>query len=147
MVRRLRLQDKLRWLSLRKQLWPGPENCHAAEIEQFYRGESIDIEVVFVADSSDKDCIGFIEVNVREFAEGSRRNRVPYVEAWFVEKPFRGLGIGKSLMSVAENWAKELGYDELASDTTLENIHSIDLHKKLGFKEVERVVCFLKRLK
>jgi aminoglycoside 6'-N-acetyltransferase I len=42
--------------------------------------------------------------------------------------------------------AIENGYKELASDTEISNTQSIEIHKKLGFKETERVVCFLKKL-
>jgi aminoglycoside 6'-N-acetyltransferase I len=49
-------------------------------------------------------------------------------------------------MSYAEKWALSLGYNELASDTEIENEQSISIHSHLGFKEIERIVCFLKRL-
>ena len=40
----------------------------------------------------------------------------------------------------------ESGFNELGSDAEIDNINSIEAHKKLGFKEVKRVVCFLKKL-
>lgn len=48
-------------------------------------------------------------------------------------------------MARAEAWAREQGFDELASDTEIDNHASIALHRRLGFAETERVVCFLKR--
>lgn len=116
-----------------------------AEITAYFNGESIDIEQIYVAVVRD-DPIGFIELNVRDFAEGSRQPRVPYVEAWYVAPEHRGRGYGKHLMQRAERWALELGYDELASDTTIDNRQSIALHTHLGFEETERIVCFLKKL-
>lgn len=43
-------------------------------------------------------------------------------------------------------WAKECGFKELASDAELENTDSINAHKALGFEETGRTVCFIKRL-
>lgn len=71
---------------------------------------------------------------------------MPYLEAWFVDAAWRGWGIGGALMARAEAWAREQGFDELASDTEIDNHASIALHRRLGFAETERVVCFLKRL-
>ena len=71
---------------------------------------------------------------------------MPYVEGWFVRDAFRNRGLGTALMQRAEEWARALGHAELASDAELDNAQSIAVHKRLGFEETERVVCFLKRL-
>jgi aminoglycoside 6'-N-acetyltransferase I len=49
-------------------------------------------------------------------------------------------------MSTAEHWALDNGFNELASDTEVYNELSMKIHKKLGFEEVDRIVCFLKKL-
>jgi aminoglycoside 6'-N-acetyltransferase I len=49
-------------------------------------------------------------------------------------------------MKQAAQWATGLGFSELASDTEIDNVDSIARHKRLGFKETYRVVCFLKKL-
>ncbi len=46
-----------------------------------------------------------------------------------------------------KEWSQEKGYSELGSDTELENLDSQKAHMALGFKEVERIVCYLKALK
>ena len=46
----------------------------------------------------------------------------------------------------AETWAVTNGYTEIASDTELENGISLQAHLALGFEEVERQICFRKRL-
>jgi len=48
-------------------------------------------------------------------------------------------------MYAAEDWARQSGYRELASDTETHNQYSIDLHQRLGFLEVERGVCLVKK--
>ena len=49
-------------------------------------------------------------------------------------------------MEAAENWARQNGFSELASDAEITNFRSIELHKQLGFEETERIVCFVKKI-
>ncbi len=145
-IRPIRKSDLEAWVKMRSALWPEGADCHPTEIAQFFDGTSIDIVAVLVADDPEMGAAGFIELNIRNFAEGSRECRVPYVEAWYVEPAVRARGIGTALMRRAEKWAVERGFSELASDAELENEKSIAMHKDLGFQETERVVCFLKKL-
>ena len=131
---------------MRSQLWPDSKDDHAVELEQYFSGCSMDIVQAYVVEDENETAVGFIELNLRNFAEGSRSPEVPYVEAWFVSSDCRGRGWGKRLMEQAEQWALEQGYSELASDTELVNTRSIAMHRALGFEETERVVCFLKKL-
>jgi hypothetical protein len=39
-----------------------------------------------------------------------------------------------------------MGSTEMASDTETERTGNIEAHKRLGYKEIERQVCFLKKL-
>lgn len=132
---------------MRNQLWPDSVESHRGELEDYFNGRSNDIVKVFVAETESNEVIGFIELNLRNFAEGSTARLVPYVEGWLIESAYQNQGLGKGLISKAEQWAIECGFNELASDAELENEQSIAIHKILGFKEVERVVCFLKKLK
>jgi aminoglycoside 6'-N-acetyltransferase I len=145
-IRQINQSDRDAWLTFRRELWPSYSDDHSAEIDAFFQGNSIDIDVVFVAENADCELVGFLELNLRDYAEGSRCSPIPYIEAWFVTKQNRGQGIGKALIQAAETWAIEHSFSEIASDTTPDNIDSIDAHKRLGFREVERVVCFLKPL-
>ncbi|MES9992821.1 MAG: aminoglycoside 6'-N-acetyltransferase [Candidatus Thiodiazotropha sp.] len=144
-IREIENNDLERWSEMRTSLWPKTDDAHLAEIKAFFDGISIDVEQVYVA-IIDETAVGFIELNIREFAEGSRRPKVPYVEAWYVDSEYRGRGYGKQLMLRAEKWAIDQGFNELASDTEIDNHISIAMHTHLGFKETERVVCFLKQL-
>ena len=147
LIRKVENSDLDEWLRMRTLLWPETAPDHAGEISAFFRGDSIDIHTVFVLDPElSGPLAGFIELNVRNFAEGCREPHVPYVEAWWIDATYRGQGWGRSLMERAEAWAQSTGHHYLASDTTPDNKRSIAAHGALGFKEVERVVCFLKRL-
>ena len=145
-IRKARYADLEAWTEMRSELWPDSKDDHAVELEQYFLGSSIDIVQAYVIEDENEIAVGFIELNLRNFAEGSRSPKVPYVEAWFVKSDYRAQGWGKRLMEQAEQWALEQGYSELASDTELVNTHSIAMHRALGFEETERVVCFLKKL-
>lgn len=144
-VRVATTRDRESWSGMRTSLWPKTDDCHRLEIEEYFAGASIDIVEVLVCEVH-AEVVGFLELNIRNFAEGSRSAQVPYVEAWYVKPEFHGRGYGKELMRHAEAWAIEKGFDELASDTEIDNTRSIKMHKHLGFLETERIVCFLKRL-
>ena len=58
----------------------------------------------------------------------------------------RGLGGGKMLITTAEDWVREQGWVEIASDTWLENEPSIQAHLALGYKERERLIHFSQKL-
>ena len=145
-IRPITTEDREAWSQLRTEPWPDTEDNHLAEIDDYFAHQSPDIDMVFVAEDDMQKVVGSIELNIREFAEGSRHPRVPYVEGWCVDKASRNKGYGKQLMAVAEQWAKANGYIELASDTEISNTRSISIHKHLGYREVERIVCFIKRI-
>ena len=144
-IRPAQQTDTQAWSQMRTQLWPDTPDNHLGELAAYFNGESIDIVAAFIAELDGK-AIGFIELNIRNFAEGSRNDKVPYLEAWYIAPEYQGKGFGKQLMAHAEQWAKAQGFNELASDTEITNTKSIALHKALGFIETERVVCFLKKL-
>ena len=144
LIREAKEQDIQEWAKMRSVLWPETAAEHILELQLYFSGNSIDIIQAYVAEL-DSSIIGFMELNIRNFAEGSRNSKVPYVEAWYIENAFQGRGYGKLLMQRAEAWAETMGYAELASDTDINNASSIAMHQQLGFTEVERVVCFLKR--
>ncbi|EAR10198.1 GNAT family N-acetyltransferase [Reinekea blandensis] len=144
-IRTMTLKDREVWAEMRSSLWPEFDEDHTPELDKYFAGQSRDVTEAFIAEV-DGQAAGFIELNIRNYAEGSHEPAVPYVEAWYVASEFRGQGLGKQLMARAEQWALERGYIELASDTDEWNAYSIEQHTKLGFKETGRVVCFLKTL-
>lgn len=145
-IRKANPKDVSELNRLRDALWPGTPDEHAAEIDAYFAGRSIYIEEVFVLERQDGQLGGFIELSIRDYAEGSSSPKVPYVEGWYVDEYLRGAGNGKALMTAAEKWVRENGFDELASDTGVTNTAGISAHKSLGFKETVRIVCFIKRL-
>ena len=147
MIRTIKQSDQKEWSRMRTLLWPDTSDYHMGEIQEYFDGKSPDIVEVLVLElHGDAKLQGFIELNVRSFVEGSRNRNVPFIEAWFVDESERQSGWGEKLMKAAEEWSQENGYSELGSDTELENLNSQKAHLALGFKEVERIVCYFKIL-
>lgn len=145
-IREAERHDAAAWATLRGELWPDSAEDHAPEIASYLAGRCRDVVQAFVAETAAGELAGFIELNIRNYAEGTSATRVPYVEGWYVAAPYRGAGVGRALMRRAEAWAREQGCHELASDAEIDNARSIAAHKALGFRETDRIVCLLKRL-
>jgi aminoglycoside 6'-N-acetyltransferase I len=101
---------------------------------------------VFMVERDDGTAAGFVEVGSRPYADGCETSPVGYVEAWYVDPDVRGAGYGRALLQAAEDWARERGYREMASDALLDNDVSHAAHRRAGYEEVGRVVQFRKGL-
>jgi len=143
-VRPLENDERPEWLRMRKALFPDCDDAmQAFEMDRHLaKGDNT---AVLMAES-DKAVVGFVELSIHERVEGSTEDRVGYLQGWYVEPPWRGQGVGRQLVSAAENWTRARGLRVIASDAEIENERSIAAHKALGFQETFRVVQFLKRL-
>jgi aminoglycoside 6'-N-acetyltransferase I len=148
-VRAIQKAEASEWVRLRARLWPhaAPQEL-AAEARAFLEGaETPMIAAAFVARGEEAAAaMGFLELGVRPFADGCESRPVAHVEGWYVEPAARGRGVGRALMTAAENWARERGFTELASDTEVENDVSLAAHLRFGFFETERLIKFRKPL-
>ena len=91
--------------------------------------------------------IGFAQCQLRhDYVEGTESSPVGYLEGIFVEAAYRNKGYAKELLKQCEDWAKDMGCTEFASDCELENTGSLAFHLKMGFEEANRVICFTKRI-
>ncbi len=126
------------------ELWP--ECDFEEEMESCQEIAHSDSETAFLLKSG-KIYIAFIHVSLRtDYVEGAAQSPTAYVEGIFVKEGFRQLGLSKKLLQLAEKWALQKGCVQLASDAEISNTASIDFHKKVGFEEVNRIVCFIKEL-
>lgn len=135
---------------MRHTLWPDADaGALADEALAFLSGKAPPaiLAAVLLAAASDGALLGMIELSLRPYADGCESTPVPYVEGWYVVEGHRGRGIGRALVAAAEDWARARGYTEMASDALLDNTISEQVHKALGFEEVERAIRFRKRLK
>jgi aminoglycoside 6'-N-acetyltransferase I len=141
--------DAAAWAAMRARLWP---DADAAEMQReadafVGGGRQAMLEAVYLAEDDSARTLGFIELSIRAFADGCESRPVPHVEGWYVEPAARRSGIARALLSAAEDWARALGFTELASDTEVENVASQHAHARCGFAETERLVKFRKRLR
>ncbi|ODT69899.1 MAG: aminoglycoside 6'-acetyltransferase [Pelagibacterium sp. SCN 63-23] len=140
------VSDAEDWLAMRTVLWPeGSLSEHRAEIKAMLSapGETI----TFIARNGHGAALGFIEAAVRrDYVNGCETSPVAFVEGIFVLPSSRGRGVARALIASVEQWGREQGCSELASDTAPDNLASQSMHKALGFVETERVVFFKKLL-
>jgi aminoglycoside 6'-N-acetyltransferase I len=134
------------WSRMRTALWPNTSEAHLDEIAQFFAGQLQEPLAVLLAYENDETPLGFIELNIRTYAEGCKTNRIGYVEGWYVEPHARRRGIGRALFAAGENWARAQGCTEMASDIELDNEVSFVAHRALGYEETDRIICFRKDL-
>jgi aminoglycoside 6'-N-acetyltransferase I len=146
-ARSIRPDDAVTWAALRARLWRSASAEElAAEVRAFLEGRTMPtIAAVFLAEDEAAP-LGFIELAVRSFSDGCESMPVPHVEGWYVEPFARGRGVGRALMQAAEDWARDRGFTELASDTEPWNERSIAAHARCGFRETDRLVKFCKSL-
>ena len=112
----------------------------------YFDGLPCHIDHILIALAECEKKIGFAELSIRSYAEGSLNHAVPFLEGWYVAPGYRKQGVGRALIHRAESWARSLGYTELASDAQIENTVALKAHAAVGFEEVERTVCYLKQL-
>ncbi len=138
--------DRPEWGRLRRALWP---DCHGRRAALEMRELLSDAKKfgVLVLDCGDGTLGGFIELALRDGVDGAAREVTGYVEGWYVEPALRGKNWGRKLVAAGERWAKARGMIELASDTELWNKAGAAAHKAVGFRETERLVLFLKKLR
>jgi aminoglycoside 6'-N-acetyltransferase I len=129
---------------MRINLWGGTAEEHSYDIDAYFATPQSG--VTFVVESTGGGLCGFIEVSLRNYAEGCTTSPVAYIEGWYVDQDLRRGKVGSQLVKAAEAWARSHGLKEIASDTQIENAVSIHAHTRLGYEEVERMVCFRKVL-
>ena len=128
------------WIDMRHRLWPDYERHELV-------GESVEWALgklgVFVAGTED-GLTGFAEVSMRDRAPGCTTSPVGYLEGWWVESEQRRRGVGIALLKASEQWARDHGATEFASDAHADNEVSRAAHSAAGFAEKRAVVGFHK---
>ena len=91
--------------------------------------------------------VGFAQCSLRyDYVEGTDTSPVGYLEGVFVREAYRRRGYAGELLSECEEWAKEKGCREFASDCEAVNDSSFRFHMAAGFDEANRIICFTKKL-
>lgn len=143
MIRRANTTDTPTIARLASKMWSSSAEQLQPEFEALILNPNA---AVFVC-TADNDIIGFAQCQLRrDYVEGTASSPVGYLEGVFVEESYRQRGYGKLLVCACEQWAKEKGCTEFASDCELDNSRSLAFHLHSGFKEANRIICFVKEL-
>ena len=144
-IRPLDESDLGEWLRLRMLLWDETsEDDHKDEMVDII--EHADSQLVVVADLGGGRLVGFLEASIREHVEDCDTENVGYLEGWCVEEDYRQMGAGRGLVKYAEDWARQKGCTEMASDAEIDNTVSQHAHVRLGYAETSRLVHLRKEL-
>lgn len=144
-IRSLEERDLAEWLRLRTLLWDQTaEDDHKTEMVDII--EHPDSQFVAVADTGNGRLAGFLEASIRQHVEDCDTENVGYLEGWFVDTDHRRKGIGAGLVAAAEDWARDHGCTEMASDAEVDNTVSQQAHTQLGYIETSRLVHLRKEL-
>lgn len=131
------------WLNLTLELWPdeSPEERRDSLITILQSPR----ETGFLIADDNEISIGFMNLSLRyDYVPGATTSPVAYLEGIYLKTEYRRQGIGRYLIEYAQQWGREKGCLELASDALLENTSSYEFHRQVGFQEVERIVTFIK---
>jgi aminoglycoside 6'-N-acetyltransferase I len=133
------------WLQLRMALWPAEREEHLLEMQELCAQPGRYAQ--FIASTASGEPQGLVEVALRtDYVNGTDSSPVGFLEGLYVDPAFRKQGIARLLVQTAEQWIREQGCSEMASDALLDNTSSQAMHRALGFEETERVVYFRKAL-
>lgn len=137
-------KDEEDWLSLASKLL---KDTSEEELRKDYQLMMTSEKYRNILVRNNKICIAFIDISIRsEYVEGATSSPTGYIEGIYVEDTYRKNGIARALMKKAETWFVEKGCNEVGSDTWDWNKDSQEFHKKLGFKEEDVLVHFIKTI-
>lgn len=88
--------------------------------------------------------VGFAKVRVRQLGRYWKVERMPEVDELAVAEEVRGLGVGRMLMSAAEEWARGAGFPEIWVAAWAFNTPASALYARQGFEPLN--TRFRKRL-
>jgi aminoglycoside 6'-N-acetyltransferase I len=127
------------WIDLAQHLWP---DCSIADLTEIIQSSR---QAGFLIRNENRQVIGLMNLSLRyDYVPDATQSPVGYVEGVYVKAEYRKKGVGAALIQYAEQWAYDQGCIELALDALLENPASHEFYAKVGFREVERVVFFIK---
>ena len=125
-------------------LWPH----HTPDAMRAEMAETLEMpDAAFFLAFAEKTAVGFAQCQLRhDYVEGTDSSPVGYLEGIYVLPGHRRQGIAKALLSACESWAKSMGCREFASDCELTNKDSLKFHLNVGFREANRIICFVREL-
>lgn len=143
MITQAKKQDVSTVSVLAAQLFDSPAEKLAEEFSKLVDSDEC---AVFLL-SMDGRPAGFAQCQLRrDYVEGTETSPVGYLEGIYVLPEYRSQGRARELLVCCEQWARDQGCTEFASDCELDNDGSLAFHLKMGFTEANRIICFTKHL-
>lgn len=145
MIRKAEEKDikALAKLASAPEVWSDDPEKLEKDFEELLRSKK---DLVAVSEENG-EVIAFANVRIRsDYVAGADSLPAAYLEGICVKEGYRGRGEAKNLLAYCENWAREQGCGDFASDCLIDNEVSRAFHLAMGFREVERVICFAKKL-
>jgi len=81
----------------------------------------------FIGIEENSELIAFIRIK-------TLKNNTCHISDLYVKKEFRGKGLGKKLMEIADEYAKRKGAKRITLNVRKDNEPALNLYKKSGFK-------------
>ncbi len=98
--------------------------------------------VIFLAERSGH-IVGLVEVYYRQDDKANPLivpHQYAHLQSIMVSEPYRKLGIGKKLMEVAQQWAREKGATEMRLDVWEFNRGTIRFYEEMGYHSLRRTL-------
>ena len=137
-------KESIKTAKLMKQLWPQLTDKETIdEVKRYTNGKNTAI----FTEVEGNTIVGLALCSLRfDYVEGCKYSPVGFLEGIIVDEEYRLKNIAKNLCTKCEEWAKNKGCKEFASDCTLTNTNSIIFHLNIGFQEANRIIHFKKNL-
>lgn len=143
-IKQLSHQSIVDAITLANKLWT---DCSENDLKELFNNLIDNPQALVLLAYIDDLIVGFCQCQLRnDYVEGSTSSPVGYLEGVYIEPNFRKQNLAKVLVDKCCDWAKQKGCSEFASDCELNNDTSLKFHKKIGFKEANRIICFIKKL-
>ena len=144
MIREMTITDAPALAAMAFKIWDSDDKD---ELEKEFIDMTHDKESTCFIKFIGVKAIGFANASLRhDYVEGCETTPVAYLEAIYVDEEHRHLGYAKDLVNKCEEWGREQGAKEFASDCILTNTDSYKFHIAIGFNEVNRIICFKKNI-
>ncbi|MBE5779870.1 MAG: GNAT family N-acetyltransferase [Clostridiales bacterium] len=143
-IRKAEMNELNAAVELAMHLWPdGERQERLDELKVLVTGPE---SVIFLAWDGEIPA-AYAQCQLRhDYVEGCDSSPVGYLEGVYVEPAYRGSGLAAQMLEKCQQWSRERGCTEFASDCELENGASLRFHMKNGFEEAGRIICFVKKL-
>ena len=128
------------WKAFRRQIYSVlDEQYDSQEMEQIY---SSDDWFCFFIGNENEDIVGLVELSSRNIVDNCLSSPVAYLEGLYIDEDYRNQGLGEKTLELILDWCHKNGFQELATDTEIDNDRAQKFYKNFGFKETDRVVEF-----